>query len=97
MQTLMNSGKNLKGHVRYDSISEVTKKKLFGNLSITDVARCDDRSFNTFGVKGYEIQPSQMQKKPKYFEWPKANKKRFMDIIIDGKKRIPAPNYYENT
>jgi hypothetical protein len=58
MQTLMTSGKD---HFSQERKSVEVSKKLWGNLSITDVARGQDREYNNggFGVKGYEIKPNQ--------------------------------------
>ena len=49
----MTSGKD---HFRTASLNE----KLFGKLSVSDVARCNDRAYqdNGFGVQGYEIKPN---------------------------------------
>ena len=44
MQTLMTSGKD---HFRTKSIDPETSKKLFGNLSVADVARAEDKTYGT--------------------------------------------------
>jgi hypothetical protein len=53
----MTSGKD---HFRTNSIDEKTSKKLFGNLSISDVARAEDKAYNSngLGISGYEIKPN---------------------------------------
>lgn len=57
MQTLMTSSKD---QFRKNSIDESVSKKLFGKLSVADVARAQDRSYNgSLGIDGYEIKPNQ--------------------------------------
>lgn len=57
MQTLMTAGKDHFEPIQEKKMDAKTHKKLFGSLSISDVARCLDRSYDNagFGIKGYEI------------------------------------------
>lgn len=92
MQTLMTSGKD---HFRTKSIDPETSKKLFGNLSITDVARAQDQSYGEqFGVSGYEIHPKNRFNFQREYKVPQQKMKRFIDEIIEKGKKIPCSNQY---
>ena len=92
MQTLMTAGKD-----QFRSIDAATSKKLFGNLSISDVARAQDKSFGEqFGVSGYEIHPKNRFNFQRDHKVPQQKMKRFIDEIIEKSKKTPASNHYSS-
>ena len=68
-------------------------------MSVSDVARCNDRSFkdNGYGIEGYQLKPNLRFNFSRNHKVPPGDLKMYLDVIIAEKKKIPAPNQYSNT
>jgi hypothetical protein len=63
------------------SIDPKVSKKLWGSLSISDVAHCMERSYKNggFGIEGYEIKPNQRFNLQIRSKVPQSKMKRYID------------------
>jgi len=94
--------------LNYSTIDEVkpkvldakTQKKLFGNLSVKDVADFHNRTLlseDSLGVKGYHYDPSVRFNFHRNHKVPEAKMRRVFDILIDREKKLPGPCSYKST
>ena len=82
-------------------MDEKTQKKLYGNLSVKDVADFHSKNLlsdDQLGIKGYHYDPNlRFNFHNKKHKVPEAKMRRVFDILIDREKKLPGPCSYKST
>ena len=76
-----------------EKMGNKTRTKLFGTISVSDMA--NSNYLDTNGIEGYRIDHKLRFNFPnKDFKISAAKSKRYLDVLMEKKKLIPAPSKY---